>query len=185
MKKQSAKYVVLAIYALVLVVSLILFGSVKINYNISDYLDESTETKISLNIIEDEFGMTGNIQVMVEGVNVEQATEISRIIKTVPHVLLVNFDKDDKGYFRDDDGNGEGDALFAVIVDGDEYSTTAAEVLDGIKGELDKLFEGRTNYGGAVVEKINMRNTMKSEIFVILAIAVVFAMGIMLIMAKS
>ena len=185
MKKQSAKYVVLAIYALVLVVSLILFGSVKINYNISDYLDESTETKISLNIIEDEFGMTGNIQVMVEDVSVEQATEISRIIKTVPHVLLVNFDEDDTGYFRDDDKDSVGDALFAVIVDGDEYSSTAAEVLEGIKGKLDTLFEGKTNYGGAVVEKINMRNTMKSEIYVILAIAVVFAMGIMLIMAKS
>ena len=185
MKKQSAKYVVLAIFALVLVVSLVLFGSVKINYNISDYLDESTETKISLNIIEEEFGMTGNIQVMVEDVNVEKALEISQLIKTVPHVLLVNFDEDDKGYFRDDDADGTGDALFAVIVDGDEYSTTAAEVLDGIKGKLDTLFEGKTNYGGAVVEKIDMRNTMKSEIVIILGIAVVFAYVIMLIMAKS
>ncbi len=185
MKKQSAKYIVLAIFAIVLVVSLVLFGSVKINYNISDYLDESTETKISLNIIEEEFGMTGNIQVMVEDVNVDKALEISQLIKTVPHVLLVNFDEDDKGYFRDDDADGTGDALFAVIVDGDEYSTTAAEVLDGIKGKLDTLFEGKTNYGGAVVEKIDMRNTMKSEIFIILGIAVVFAYIIMLIMAKS
>ena len=102
MKKQSAKYVVLAVFALILVVSLILFGSVKINYNISDYLDESTETKISLNIIEAEFGMTGNIQVMVEDVNVDKALEISRLIKSVPHVLLVNFDEDVLVNFKDE-----------------------------------------------------------------------------------
>ncbi len=179
MTKQSKKYVVLAIFALLIVVSVILFGSVKINYNISDYLDESTETKISLDIMESEFGTTGNIQVMVEDVSVEKAHEISGIIKTVPNVLLVNFNEEDENYYKD------GDALFAVIVDGDEYSSTAAEVLDRIKAELDKLFEGKTNYGGAVVEKIEMRNTMKKEIVIILAVSVLLAMGIMLIMATS
>ena len=179
MKKQSLKYVVLMFFAVVIAISVILMGSVKINYNISDYLDESTETKISLNIIEKEFGEVGNIQVMVEGVSVEKALEISKLINNVPNVLLVNFDEGDENYYKD------GNALFAVIVDGDEYSSTAAEVLEGIKSELDTLFEGQTNYGGAVVEKINMRNTMKSEIVIILAIAIVFAMGIMLLMATS
>lgn len=179
MKKQTKKYVALAIFALVIVVSVILLGSVKINYNISDYLDESTETKISLNIMENEFGTTGNIQVMVEDVTLDQAYQVSDIIKNVPDVLLVNFNPDDENYYKD------GNALFAVIVDGDEYSESAAQVLEGIKDGLDELFEGKTNYGGAVVEKINMRNTMKKEIVVILAISVIFAMGIMLIMASS
>ena len=64
--KHTTKYVVLAVFALVVVVSVILMGFVNINYNISDYLDEKTETKISLEIMEDQFGTTGNIQVMVE-----------------------------------------------------------------------------------------------------------------------
>ena len=178
-KKQSIKYIVLALFLVITVISAVLLGSVKINYNISDYLDESTETKISLNILEDEFGMTGNIQVMVENVSVNTAYEISNIIKDIDNVLLVNFDSTDSGYYKD------GNALFAVIVNGDEYSETAKTVLDNIKEELDELFEGRTNYGGAVVEKLNMRNTLKSEIVLILAIAVIFAIGIMLIMAKS
>lgn len=184
MKKQTRKYVVLAIFALLIVVSVILFGQVKINYNISDYLDESTETKISLNIMENEFGTTGNIQVMVEDVTLDQAYQICDIIKAVPNVLLVNFDPTDENYFKKD-GDKTGHALFAVIVDGDEYSPTASEVLENIRGSLDELFEGKTNYGGAVVEKTEMRNTMKKEIVIILVIAVVFAMGIMLIMANS
>ena len=184
--KRATKYVVIAIFALFVVVSLILMGSVKINYNISDYLDEKTETKISLEIMEEQFGTTGNIQVMVEDVTVDQAFEISGIIRKVPNVLLVNFSPDDENYFKKDNANDtKGDALFAVIVDGDEYSSTAAEVLEGIKAGLDSHFEGKTNYGGAVVEKINMRNTMRSEIVIILVIAIAFAMAIMLIMANS
>ena len=177
--KQSKKYVVLAIFLVITILSVLLMGSVKINYNISDYLDDSTETKISLDIIENDFGMTGNIQVMVEGVSVETAYEISSIIKKIDNVLFVNFDENDPGYYKD------GNALLAVIVDGDEYSATANAVLDDIMSELDELFEGKTSYGGSVVEKRNMRNTLKSEIVLILAIAVVFAIVIMLLMAKS
>ena len=184
--KRTTKYVVLAVFVVVTIVSLILFGMVKINYNISDYLDEKTETKISLEIMEDQFGTTGNIQVMVENVTVDEAFEIGGIIRKVPNVLLVNFSPDDDNYFKKDNANDtKGDALFAVITNGDEYSSTAATVLEDIKVALNDHFDGEVNYGGAVVEKINMRNTMRSEIVIILAIAVVFALAIMLVMASS
>ena len=187
MKKQSTKYVVLAFFALVVVVSLILLGSVKINYNISDYLDESTETKISLNIMKDEFTSVGNIQVMVEDVTPEEAYEIGEIIKAIPNVLVVNFDETSEDYFKKNtENNGKtGDALFAVICSGDEYSETATQVHDDIKNTLEERFEDSTSYGGAVSEKISMRKTMRSEIVIILAVSVLFAYGIMLIMANS
>lgn len=179
MQKKSIKFIVIALFLVITVVSVMMIGNVKINYNISDYLDESTETKISLNIIEEDFGMTGNIQVMVEDVSVEDAYKISSIIKSVENVLFVNFDENDTAYYKD------GDALFAVIVDGDEYSSTANVVLDDIQRELEEHFNAETNYGGSVVEKRNMRNTLKSEIFLILGIAIGFALIIMELMAKS
>ena len=173
------KYIVLVLFLTMTIVSIALMGDVKINYNISDYLDDSTETKISLDIIESNFGSTGNIQVMVEDVTVEQAQEISKIIKNIDNVLLVNFDQADPSYYKD------GDALFAVIVNGDEYSDTAKKVYDDIKTNLNNYLENETHYGGAVVEKLNMRNSLKTEMVLILAIALVFAFGIMLLMAKS
>ena len=179
MNKQSGKYIVLAVFAIIIVISVILMGSVGINYNISDYLDESTETKISLNIMENDFGTTGNIQVMVEDITKDEAYEVMDVIKEIPDVLFVNFSANDINYYKD------GNALFAVITRGDEYSSSAAEVLENIKAGLDDHFEGKTNYGGAVVEKIEMRNTMRSEIVIILAVAVILAMAIMLIMANS
>ena len=177
--KRSRKYIVLVAFFVVTVVSFLLMSSVKTNYNISDYLDESTETKISLNIIEDNFETVGNIQVMVKNVSVADAYKISSAIKSVENVLLVNFDENDPAYYKD------GSALFAVIVNGDEYSDTANKVLDDIQVKLDELLENEINLGGSVVEKRNMRNTLKVEIVLILGIAVAFAYAIMLLMAKS
>ena len=176
---QSRKYIVLAIFLVVTVISFLLMSGVQTNYNISDYLDESTETKISLNIIEDDFGMTGNIQVMVENVSVDEAYKISSAIKEIDNVLFVNFDENDPAYYKN------GHALFAVVVNGDEYSSTANQVLDDIQVKLDNLLENKINLGGSVVEKRNMRNTLKVEIVLIMGIAIAFAYAIMLLMAKS
>ena len=183
--KQAKKYVVLAVFAVMLIISIVLFSTVEINYNISDYLAEDTETKISLNLMSTEFDPVGNIQVMVEDITVDQANKVYEVIKSVDNVLLVNFSSSDENYFKKNSDGTTGDALFAVIVEGDEYSESAATALENIKAGLDDLFEGKTNYGGAVVEKIEMRNTMRKEIVIILAVSLLLALGIMLIMASS
>ena len=176
---KSKKYVIVALFVLAALLSVWLSGKVAINYNISDYLDESTETKISLNIIEDEFGKTGDVQVMIENIDAESAKDVVDTIKKIPNVLTVNFDEYDTNYYKD------GDALFVVLVDGDEYSDTANAVVEDIRTALDDSFEGKINYGGSVVEKRTMREAIQNEIVLILAIAVCLVIAIMLIMAKS
>ena len=71
---------VLAVFLIAAALSVWLMGKVVINYNISDYLDESTETKISLSIINDQFGKTADIQVMIEDISVETAKEVSQTL---------------------------------------------------------------------------------------------------------
>ena len=176
---KSKKYDIVALFVLAALLSVWLSGKVAINYNISDYLDESTETKISLNIIEDEFGKTGDVQVMIENIDTESAKDVVDTIKKIPNVLTVNFDEYDTNYYKD------GDALFVVLVDGDEYSDTANAVVEDIRTALDDSFEGKINYGGSVVEKRTMREAIQNEIVLILAIAVCLVIAIMLIMAKS
>ena len=180
MNKKSLKfkrYIVLLIFVVTAIVSVLITSKVNINYNISDYLAEDTETKISLNIIEEEFGMTGDIQVMVEDVDVDTAKEIQNIIKNIPNVLTVNFNENDENYYKDNK------ALFAVIVDGDEYSDIANTVLDDIADELDEEFT--TNYGGSVVSKRNLRKAIQSEIVMILAIALCLVIILMLLTSSS
>ena len=154
-------------------------GKVAINYNISNYLDDSTETKISLDIIEKEFGMTGSIQVMIEDIDIDTAKEVRSTLEAIPNVLTVNFDQYDEGSYKDEK------ALFVLLVDGDEYSDTAATVVEDVKAALDEKFEGRTNYGGAVIEKAKLRDAIEGEIPFILAIALCLTTAIMLLTSKS
>ena len=50
---KKGKFAIVALFLLLSVVSVLLIGTVRINYNISDYLDDSTDTKISLGIMEE------------------------------------------------------------------------------------------------------------------------------------
>ena len=174
---KATKYIIVAIFLIASVLSVFAMSKVGINYNIADYLDENTETKISLEIIEDEFGATGDIQVMVEDVDVETAKSIRDTIKDIPNVLTVSFDEHSENYYKDNN------ALFMVIVDGDGYSEEANTVLADIKAELDESY--KTNYGGAVAEKKLLRDAMQSEIVYILGISLVLTAIIMLITSKS
>ncbi len=173
------KYVVIALFVLASILSVWLTGKVVINYNISDYLDESTETKISLNILKDEFGATGDIQVMVEDIDAETAKSIQGTLKAIPNVLNVSFDVDSEGSYKD------GDALYVVLTNGDEYSDVANGVVADIKAALDDTFAGKTNYGGTVVEKTALRKAIQSEIVLILAVALCLVVAIMLLTSKS
>ena len=97
---KSKKYIVIALFLVAAVLSVVFMGKVAINYNISDYLDESTETKISLGIIEDEFGATGDVQVMIEDISVDTAKDVCDTLKGIENVLTVNFDEYDEGYYK-------------------------------------------------------------------------------------
>lgn len=176
---KSKKYIVIALFIAAAVLSVMLMGKVTINYNVSDYLDENTETKISLHIIEDEFGMTGDVQVMIEDIDAATANSVRDTLKDIPNVLTVQFNEYDEGYFKD------GTALFVVIVDGDEYSEVAATVVEDMKAALDETFDGKTSYGGAVIEKANLREAIEGEIPVIMGISLCLVVAIMLLTSKS
>ncbi len=87
---------VIVLFALAAVLSAVFMGKVAINYNLADYLGKDTQTKIALDLIEDEFGMTGSLQVMVKDVSADTADEICGELEDIPDVLNVSFDKYDE-----------------------------------------------------------------------------------------
>ena len=176
---KSKKYMVIALFLAAAVLSVVLVGKVSINYNISDYLNEDSETKISLEILKDEFGTTSDVQVMIEDITVETAKEIQNTLKGIENVLTVSFNETDEGYYKN------GNALFTVLVDGDEYSETANDVVAAIRVALDETFDGKISYGGAVSEKASIRSAIESEIPFILVISVLLAIAIMLLTSAS
>ena len=176
---KTKKYLVLALFLVAAILSLVFMGRVTINYNISDYLDDSTETKISLGIINEEFGSTGNIQVMIEDIDLDTANTVRDTLASLENVLTVSFDPYSEGSYKD------GKALFVVLVNGNEYSAEGRAVFEAVKGTLDTQFAGKIHYGGAIVEKMLLRGAIEGEIPFILVISVCLAIAIMLLTSKS
>lgn len=176
---KTLKYVVIGLFALLSIISVLLIGTIKINYNISDYLDDSTDTKISLGIMEEEFGLISNVQVMVKDVSPEEAEGIKDSLKTIKNVIFVNFNAQSADYYKD------GDALFVVLVDGNEYSDSAKAALAEIESKFTETYGDRLELGGAVMEKRLLREAIIGEIFLILGISVCLCALLMLITAAS
>ena len=176
---KKGKFAIVALFLLLSVVSVLLIGTVRINYNISDYLDDSTDTKISLGIMEEQFGLISNIQVMVKDVTPDQAEDIKDSLKAIENVVFVNFNSQNANYYKD------GDALFVVLVDGNEYSDSAKAALADIEATLCETYGDRLELGGTVMEKRLLREAIVSEIFLILVISVCLVAVLMLITAAS
>ncbi len=177
-RKTTAKtWAVIALFAIAAVLSAVTMGRIAINYNLADYLGSDTQTKIALDIIDAEFGMTGNLQVMVKNISAETADDIRDTMEAVPNVLNVNFDKYDENYYKD------GNALFIVIIDGDDYSENAKQVSADIRSAL--LPYEDTEYGGTTVEKQSLQDAITNEMVYILIIALCLVVAILLIASES
>lgn len=176
---KRGKFAILALFVLLSIVSVLLIGTVKINYNISDYLDEATDTKISLGIMEEQFGLISNVQVMVSDVTPDEAEDIKNTIKSIENVIFVNFNSHNTDYYKDSD------ALFVVLVEGNEYSESAKSALADIEETLSQTYGARLQLGGTVMEKRLLRSAIQSEIMLILIISVCLVAILMLITSAS
>lgn len=173
------KFIVPAIFVIIAIVSVLLTPLVKVNYNISDYLDDSSETKVSLNIMESEFGLNGSVQVMIRDIDVATANEVKETLEGMENVLIVNFDSQNENYYKNNI------ALFTVMTNGDEYSNTSRAVAAEIQETLNSRFGDKVEYDGSVVEKLLLQKAIKSEVVMILAISLCLVALLMLITAES
>ena len=155
MKKQltgrTASCIVIAVFLILSVLSFFLMRGVGINYDNADYLDRKSETRIAIDKIEEEFGMSGSLSVMIEDISAEEAKAVKGEIMGIPGVLNVSFDKDSERYYKN------GDALLVIMTDGDDYSDTARAVMDRTRGLLSERYAGRIYFGGTANEKRDMQ----------------------------
>lgn len=183
MKKQltdrTASCIVIAVFLILSVLSFFLMRGVGINYDNADYLDRKSETRIAIDKIEEEFGMSGSLSVMIEDISAEEAKAVKGEIMSIPGVLNVSFDKDSERYYKN------GDALLVIMTDGDDYSDTARAVMDRTRGLLSERYAGRIYFGGTANEKRDMQESITREMALILAISLSLVVVILLITSRS
>ncbi len=174
---------VLTVFAIVFLMCVFSSKLVKVNYDINDYLPADTHSTVSLDKMNEEFsGGIPNARVMVQDVTIPQALEYKEQLKNVDGITAVMWLDDsiditvpltqhDEGsvetYYKDSA------ALFSVTI-AEDKRIAAVEEIRSIIGEDNAMT-------GTAVSIVAATDSTVKEIPMIAAIAVVFALIVLLL----
>jgi predicted RND superfamily exporter protein len=154
---------------------------VNINYNLAGYLPDDSDTRAAIDIMEEEFGLSGQAEIMIRTVTVEEALSLKKRIEALDNAVMVTF-FNDPSYFYDTDGNGVGDALFKIVIDGDDYSANAEGLIADLKEEF-KLYDIALN--GQAVSNLDLKNRISGEMTIMFILAIIIVAAVLIFTSKS
>ena len=160
---------------------------VAVNYDMTDYLPDSTKSTVSLQIMETEFeGGIPNARVMLHNITIPEALEYKEKLKSIMGVTAVTWldDASDitmplssipedtlNSYYKD------GTALFSVTIE-DEHVVTSVE-------EIRNLIATSGAVTGSAVSNADATTNTVSEVLKITAIAVAFVLIVLILTTSS
>lgn len=181
---------IITFFLLCTIICLIMSNYVTINYNILDYLPDTVNSTIALDIMYDEFGTdVPNIRFMVEDITIVEALELKEKLKQIENIhnvlwlddavnIYVPFDTIDKK--TADSYYYNGNALFSAIAVGDVQEQGEAIL------KMRALTAGKTTaISGKAAEEYNISAATFEEIQKITFFSVLICLIILLLTSTS
>ncbi|MBS3201921.1 MMPL family transporter [Turicibacter bilis] len=179
----SHRKTMVMIFTMVFVVCLLLGNLVEVNYDINDYLPESSPSTVSLELMQEEFdGGIPNARIMISDVTIPEALEYKEKLEAVDGVIAVTWlddvvsifvplstlDTDTlETYYKDNN------ALFTVTIEEDRR-------IEAVSSIREIIGEDNAMTGSAVSTAISTTETVlevnKISIFTVLFVLVVLVM---------
>lgn len=190
---KKTRMIVLIVILAITVLSIGLSPLVKINYDMREYLPETSVTSEALKKMEEEFGQTSMIQVMTTNLGIEEVAPILNEINKINNVKSVmwlgsvaditvpieNIDRDLLAGFYND-----GDLLFIIEFNEDDYSLEVGESL----GKIETILGNRNinfHLRGPAIQNKSSRDKLNKEMVWILLITVPLAIVILFLASVS
>lgn len=175
------------IYAVLIVISIISYPKIEVNYNINDYLPKNSDSTVSLDKMKEEYDeLIPNLRVMLEDVTINETLDMIKKIEAVPGVQKVVWLDDFESVMKPmafmDADNLENyyknnNALMNITVQEDSI-ISATEEIRKIIGDDNKMT------GSAVNTAIATTNSV-SEIRVVTIVGVLFTILILILTTES
>lgn len=175
------------IYAVLIVISIISYPKIEVNYNINDYLPKNSDSTVSLDKMKEEYDeLIPNLRVMLEDVTINETLDMIKKIEDVPGVQNVVWLDDFESVMKPmafmDADNLENyyknnNALMNITVQEDRI-ISATEEIRKIIGDDNKMT------GSAVNTAIATTNSV-SEIRVVTIVGVLFTILILILTTES
>jgi predicted RND superfamily exporter protein len=162
---------ILILFVFAVIYCVLCFNRVKVNQDITKYLPKTSETRIGLDTMNDEFVTYGSAKVMVTSVTYDQAKELADSFLKVKNVKSVTFDNDTdhyKGTY----------ALIDVTVDGEAEDKASIKAIDDIK----ELLSNHDYYIETTIgEEERNSESLNNDIRIILILSVIIIVLVLLI----
>lgn len=181
---------IMFVFLIISIISTFLIPLVGINYDLSSYLPERSNTRAAISIIQKEFSLTSHAQVMVEGISVAEAVLIKGEIEQVEGVksviwlddlvdiyqpLEIHQSKVVENYYKDRA------ALFQVEFSEDEYSLKTGKAIEEVK----EVVGERALLRGTAVRSKALRESTLEEVFFITIFVVPIFLLILVVTTRS
>lgn len=170
------------IFVVLIFLSVINAPLVKVNYDLTEYLPATAESKVAIDLMEKEFGYPGTARIMIKDVSIYEAYMYKQRIENIDGVDMVTWMTEDV-YMTEDfiDLDAEKDyyrdrcAVMDVTFDkGDNDELTKEAV-----GRIQDMLGERGRYAGPAVENKSLEETLDKEMQVIMTVAVILILIIL------
>ena len=166
---------ILIVFVFATVYCLVNFNRVRVNQDITKYLPETSETRIGISTMDQEFTTYGSARVMLSNITYDQALKVKDQIESVPGVKEVAFDHDDEHYTGTS-------ALFDVTVKWEASSSESIATMNQVKSTI----LGYDYYiSTAIGQEEESAASLASDMNVILILSVVIIVLVLLIATKA
>ena len=168
----NKRHLILILFIILSIISVFLSKKVNINYEISEYLPSTSETRIGMDIMENEFKeiKSSSLNLMFEDLQEDKKMEIYDELTQIKGVDSVDYD-------NTENYNKDNYTLYVINVDDTEDSKQASDVYE----EVTKNYKDYTIYTSGDISERN--NPVLPTWIVVLA--VVCALIILIIMCDS
>ncbi|MCH5154915.1 MAG: MMPL family transporter [Clostridiales bacterium] len=148
---------------------------VKVEYEITSYLPDGTDTKKAIKIMDEEFAAFGSATILIKDIDAAAADELAGQIKAIEGVMNFGFTSDSENY-------KDGKALFSITYIGDSNDKTAVAAYN----KTLKIIED-SGYKFSVPTPLvsSYADTLAHEVFIILILAAVVIIAVLLLTSKS
>ena len=165
------------LFFLLIVVSLIFSAFsrnwVEVENDLTAYLPDDAETKLALDVMENQFTTYGTANVMVANISYDEAAKLNDTIAEIKGVQSVAFD-------RTTDHYNHASALYTVTFDYDENNDECLTALDEVKAALaDYDLFVSTELGNTLQE------TIDSEVSVIMVYVAIIVVVVLLLTSQT
>lgn len=170
------RYWIIGLFVILVIVNVFCLKYININYDISTYLAKGSNTRVSLEIMNDEFESNGNFQLMVSDVTKEHAQEIKTIVENEEGVKIVLFEADSETNYHD------GYALYNIFLKNTNFDKSTRDTVNNIK---DKLSSENIYLSGGAIDSLYLSDAVNEDMYMILLMALIVVFIILVINSVS